>query len=1219
MSETLLKDLIEIPHEVHKSDFVVSLNTGIQQPDRTLDQYVVTPELVDRFDAAIRMIGSAVASGDSKGAYLHGSFGSGKSHFMAVLHLILRGNPKARSIPELAPVIQRHDDKLAGRDFLLVPCNMIGAKSMEARLFDSYVDTVRQLHPDADLPALYLDDQLLDNARQLRDRMGDEAFFEQLSDAGDDDLGDLGGAWDAASFEKAVSAPPGDEDRQLLVSDVVSTYFSSTVGVAAASGEGYVEVDDGLGAMSSHAQSLGYEGIILFLDELVLWFATQMADPSFVQREGPKVARLVEAGAAKRPVPLVSLIARQRDLREFVGEGVPGAERLNFSDILKYWEGRFETIELPDSALPAIVSKRLLEPRSEAARQQLDDAFDEMLDSAGSGVRDVLLTREGDETMFRQVYPFSPALVDTLVAVSSFLQRERTALRLLQQLLVEQRDRLAVGDLVPLGDLYDVIAGGEEPFSSQLRKHFDAARRAYRQKIEPVLREDHGLTEAEAAEVGSDHSFTTDARLLKTLLLAELVPEVDPMRGLTARRLAALNHGTVRTPIRGQERAAVLTKLRRWQGPIGELRLEGDEQDPTVSLQLTGVDTQAILERAQEVDNVEARRRKIRELVAESLDLSDTDTLTGARYRWVWRGSRREVDVKFANVRDQRYIPGGEFRAEEVPRVIIDFPFDEAGWGPADDHARVQELREQLDPTATVCWLPRFLTQRALDRLGELVMMDHILTGDRFESYTTHLSPQDRTEAHRQIESQADALRGQLKDALRHAYGLDGSGHEWVRTDLPLADQFPALDPTMDIRPPTAASMTDAFEQLLDQLLGQVYPAHPEFEEEVRLGDLRTCLTWVKEAAQDKHGRVEVPRSDRSSVRKVLGPLKIAATGEAHLTLKRHWKDHFLQRAEPGTPITVEQIRRWIDEPEPMGLEERVANLVVCTFALQDDRVLTLAGQPIEPTVDSLDPRVELRTQKLPDPDDWEPAVQRGGKLFGVTGSPMVSAAGVATFVDQIRTRAGEQVEQARGLVHALRSARQHLDVEDDATRLRTAVAARDLLEAILAASDDLEVVEVLASAELPTSPEATARSTGTAGRVTTKLEDTNWELIDKATDLGGRWEADARSIRERLTEAAAADELTTSLVGALRDAERAATDLLGQAASARREPKPSEPSDTTEEHGGTAAGAAAEEARLPSTGEWHLPTGEPTPVLRELLERSDELESLHVHWVFRS
>ena len=43
--------------------------------------------------------------------------------------------------------------------------------------------------------------------------------------------------------------------------------------------------------------------------------------------------------------------------------------------------------------------------------------------------------REGDRAQFRQLYPFSPVLVQALVALSSLLQRERTALKLLVQLL----------------------------------------------------------------------------------------------------------------------------------------------------------------------------------------------------------------------------------------------------------------------------------------------------------------------------------------------------------------------------------------------------------------------------------------------------------------------------------------------------------------------------------------------------------------------------------------------------------------------------------------------------------------------------------------------------------------------------------------------------------------------------------------------------------------
>jgi hypothetical protein len=43
------------------------------------------------------------------------------------------------------------------------------------------------------------------------------------------------------------------------------------------------------------------------------------------------------------------------------------------------------------------------------------------------------------------------------------LQRERTALKVMLQLLVSQRQTLKLGDLVPVGDLFDAIAEGRRP------------------------------------------------------------------------------------------------------------------------------------------------------------------------------------------------------------------------------------------------------------------------------------------------------------------------------------------------------------------------------------------------------------------------------------------------------------------------------------------------------------------------------------------------------------------------------------------------------------------------------------------------------------------------------------------------------------------------------------------------------------------------------------
>ena len=127
----------------------------------------------------------------------------------------------------------------------------------------------------------------------------------------------------------------------------------------------FVDLDEGLSIMSRHAASLGYDAVILFLDELILWLASRAADVQFVNREGPKLAKLVEAQKSDRPVPLISFVARQRDLKELIGNNVTGAEYLSFSDALDWWEARFATIKLEDTNLPAIAEKRVLRPKSE--------------------------------------------------------------------------------------------------------------------------------------------------------------------------------------------------------------------------------------------------------------------------------------------------------------------------------------------------------------------------------------------------------------------------------------------------------------------------------------------------------------------------------------------------------------------------------------------------------------------------------------------------------------------------------------------------------------------------------------------------------------------------------------------------------------------------------------------------------------------------------------
>ncbi len=539
-------------------------------------------------------------------------------------------------------------------------------------------------------------------------------------------------------------------------------------------------------------------------------------------------------------------MARQRDLSELIGDAVPGAERLNFADAMKHWEGRFHKITLEDRNLPAIAEKRVLKVKGEAARQELDAAFDQTK-AIREAVMNILLTREGDRAMFRKVYPFSPALVQTLIAVSSVLQRERTALKVMMQLLVDHRETLKVGDIVPVGDLFDVIAHGDEAFSQEMAIHFDNAKRIYHQKLLPVLEKQRGRHE-DLEKLPYDDpkrsAFRTDDRLVKTLLLSALVPEVESLRALTAERLAALNHGSIRTPIEGKEGQEVLRRCRTWAASVGEIRI-GEETNPTISVQLSGVDTEGIISQAAREDNQGNRIRRVRQMLFEQIKVQGEGEIE-QYYELSWKNTKRSCAVLFKNIRD---LPDSSLEnAGSDWKLVIDFPFDEAGYGPKDDLSKLQAFKDSHPKGArTLCWIPAFFSQDAQKDLGLLVILEHILTGDRYAQYSNNLSPQDRQSAKSLLENQRGVLRQRVQSHIDAAYGLDEliPGSLDTVHDLEASEQFVSLWPGFEPKPPVAANLAGAMSNLVSQALDHDFPAAPQFEAEIKSGNLKKVFEVV--------------------------------------------------------------------------------------------------------------------------------------------------------------------------------------------------------------------------------------------------------------------------------------------------------------------------------------------------------------------------------------
>ncbi len=1158
---TLLRDLIDIPESLPPNRFVLRLSEGIRDPAATIGEYVVTDQLVGCFDQALDIVKRALADGSSYGAYLHGSFGSGKSHFMAVLHLILTGHPQARGIHELANVISRHNEWMTGKKFLLVPYHMIGARSLEEGVLKGYCDFLARTHPDVTPPPIYKSDALVEQARRERERFGDEAFFRELNRAGSTTggWGDIEVEWTPARFDEALRPGTTKELHDALLTRLTDHYRA-----AASVLSEYVNIDDGLSLLSRHAQSQGYDGLVLFLDELMLWLAAHASDHKFLQVETAKLAKLVEAQNADRPVPIVSFIARQRDLKELVGD-VPGAERIGYGDFVQWNLDRFGMITLEDRNLPVITERRLLKPKSPAAKAEIDAAFQRTANVQAT-IKQTLLTSDGDNAMFRQVYPFTPALIKTLVAVSSVLQRDRTALKVLSQLLVDHRDTLQVTDLVPVGDLFDVLIHGDAVTDTDVITNFENAERLYHAKLIPMLERLHGrgLDEIKAlpASDPARQRFEAHDRLLKTLLLAALVPNVESLRGMTAGRLAALNHGTIAAPIAGREVQIVAGILREWAGAVGEIQLSGDGANPSVSIQLSDVDTDEIIRRASAQDSFGNRVRMIRTIVLqEALGIEDT-SLFDHDHTFEWRGIKRKATLIFGNVREmsmeQLANPNGDWK------LLIDFPFDRENFTPRADLTNLDTFRTTRGATQTLAWIPAFFSQRTFDDLGRLAILDHILGGDRFDQYAAHLSPAGRQAARLILENQRNTLHGQMKAAVNAAYGIQTAAAGAAldsSMELDLADRFQSLAAGLTLRPPAVATLGDALEDLLGQSLAWEYPAAPTIGTAITVSKLSTVFQKAGEAARAADGRAEVAREQRQLLQQIANPLHIGDMPHdgTHFVIGHHWIQHFAQcRAVDTGSLTVDKLRRWIDEPAKTGLTREAKNLIILVYAEQSGMAFAIHGGPADVSLSRIDDSCVLTQETPPDEADWLKAVPRAGSMFGVAVSQLCTAANAVSLGSKVKAIVTANAAGIRQYSQALRKRLAELGVNDAAAdRIKTADATHVLFDAI-AQTDERGVTGVLARCTIPTTENAVGECVKKASEWAGSLDGDFWGLVERVAGLPDDLKNRAKPILDDVRQVLTHDAHVTPT--ALRDVISTASKRLFDVLVPRPDPVPVSP-----------------------------------------------------------
>ncbi len=962
---TTITDAFDLPRpqDIRAMGFVVKLREaepGSDEVKQLVDDYVITPAVEKELPRILDDMKQVFDRGEEYGRFIHGSFGSGKSHFLTMLSFLLEGTQPAWK--KFRPLLNAHRDTQQGKGrdsadheawlakagLLVVRIHMLSVRGkntgFDRAVYDGFNAALKRRNK---APFEFLNvDSIFEEVRREAKEYGDIVWKRLEAET------IVGGRED---FEALASGSPQARER-------FARAWLKYKGRDAADAGIDPRWSEGLKRMAEHAKAQGFGGIVLMIDEFLLWLA-EKSGQEFVQ-EINNLNVIVDHNTGQRPAPIFVFVARQRNLQEFFPDLV---DESKIHEHLDHHAKRFEVTKLQDVELRHIVRGRVLRPKNLAAVQQavssLAERHQKVLPALLAGA---------DIDYLRDVYPFHPALIEMLVDVTSLMQRERSALRLLYELLVLHYPNLPLGEFLPVGSAFAAIFPESGVEASKKVEVMQDIHQQYYSRLAPAMQK-------MAEEAGAE--FTTERRraldqLVKTVLLAEVSPRLK-QSGLTIERLVQLNAVDVDgETFRGQVRVAE-TDLLALSQRVPDLQVAGAGKTALVRYVLGRVSLGEVIGRARsKVDNPAQRFKVFWGALKKTLNIAGIKGFeeggpNEGDWDLSWRRTRRRGRIKLGNVRemsqDDFEPPDGAFK------VLIDYPWDEPGHTVDEDRMRATNARKKKGTLHTVCWLPRHMSPTELGVLTELAAVRYLLSDAGQEDLLETLGPQDKGKILDQGSIREKTLEGQLDDLLKEGYVRHG--------------EFFALISDVDGSRPRE-TLSENLEHISTLLMDRRYPQHPNFLAEPKKADLEALLEWMVQAGETN---VSVAYDEvAGKVLKTLGqPLELANLGQTKASLRldsRYIKD-VLSRVDQDSvawaPI-AELLR------DTYGLQSLVVDLFLCFLCQRDHRALQeLDGEPIEVRI-GMPPAVRVRLQrgKLVSAPEWHRLRDLGNHLFNEPRPP---------------------------------------------------------------------------------------------------------------------------------------------------------------------------------------------------------------------------------------
>ena len=838
MTDLTIRDVFDLPPAIPRC--IVQIqdfdDPGVLREN--IRDYVITETIAAQMERLVeRVATSCVRHETGEGHYLHGSFGSGKSHFMAILGLILENHQAvwARDHPVIRRIHERHGAWLAEHPVLVVPVHMIDQHSLQMACYNAANARLKQRGLP---PCEFSDaDKVIASFRADAQRYG-EVVFQQFEEAT---------GISQKRFDKMAAA--GQEQRDDLAQKILQYRDPGRAERAQLYPDKF---SDGMAQLTRHVKAHGFAGVVYLVDELILYL-TGKSGRQYVNEFNDLVA-LVDTSSWSRAVPLWVVVAKQRNIAETVPDDT---SQHDIFTTMEHHKDRFpETTELADTELAPIVQERVLRLRR-GMEKPLHQAMEETLGGLGDDVRATLLHDLAPED-FRRLYPFHPALIRSLIDVSARLSRERAAIRLLYELLIQHYADLPIGSLIPYAALFDVVFLPHGLTGGSSNEELDAVRQTYYERLEPLIQEMYEGEQAERARL-----------VVKSVLLCGLSRTMR--EDVTVERILHLNYQDLhgRTPLGSYQAVArILADLANRSELV---HFNPNPANPALGVAeitlASGVQLADVLKRIP--PNWRQRLEAFNELMKDCLE-KPVHNGEVPNYERVWRGTRRRGRVRFANVaelatNDMLVAAGDEMT------LFVDYPFDLGEvYTRADDLKTIERARTVLPQVPVGFWLPAEFSPEDVRDLDEYARMRELESNS--EQYLEEYGKTQREDVLSKLVGHKRTKAGTLRNRLSQAY----KGVEAAVTFLD-----PAITPSLDVD-----SLGAALDRIADAVCDRLYPHHPRFPSEL---DRRTLGRLLGEfLVPAALGGGSVPRNlDLDGLLHRLGePLELAEQGAQNWTLR---------------------------------------------------------------------------------------------------------------------------------------------------------------------------------------------------------------------------------------------------------------------------------------------------------------------------------------------